>query len=81
MPPRPHFIKNGDMTHFWIIEADSAMELEKGINRELTAGGRLEGRAFISPGRKYYQAVTREVSSAQSLEVLGLANLESFQIN
>jgi len=69
------------MTHFWIIEANSAMELEKGINRELMAGGRLEGRAFVSQGRKYYQAITREVSSTQNLEVLGLSNLESFEIN
>jgi hypothetical protein len=69
------------MTHFWIIEADSALELEKGINRELTAGGRLEGRAFLSAGQKYYQAITREVSSPQNLEILGLTNLEAFQIN
>jgi hypothetical protein len=69
------------MTHFWIIEADSALELEKDINRELMAGGRLEGRAFLSPGRKYYQAVTREVSSMQNLVITGLTNLESFQIN
>jgi hypothetical protein len=69
------------MMHFWIIEADSALELEKGINQELIAGGRLEGRTFISPSRKYYQTIVRPVSSQQSLESLDVVALESFQIN
>jgi hypothetical protein len=69
------------MTHFWIIEADSAMELEKGINRELTAGGRLEGRTFISPSRKFYQAIVRPASSEQSWASLDPAGLANFSIN
>jgi len=69
------------MMHFWIIEADSAMELEKGINRELNDGGRLEGRTFISPARKYYQAISRPVSAQQALEPLSPAGLASFCIN
>jgi len=69
------------MMHFWIIEANSALELEKGINRELNAGGRLEGRTFISPGRKYYQAIIRPVSTQQSLEPLPPGGLASFCIN
>jgi len=69
------------MTHFWIIEANSAQELAMGIKKELKAGARLEGAAYVSRNRKHYQAITREVAHLKKLEAHCLGDLANFQIN
>ena len=64
------------MTHYWIVEADSAQDLDKELNEEIKGGAQLAGAAFVSPNRKHYQPIVREISSIKKLETFCLEKFE-----